>query len=259
MSNYHSTMRNAIPETTEWEDLQVKHGNWEAREKPEPPPEWAPREERSAKEKVEACDEAGDLSDLEDDFDDDRFMAQYREARLKELRMKEEAAARVKILPQGHGEPVFIKRDEFIKHVTEAEHGTWVVVFLFQNGHEGCELMSRCLTELSRKYVGTKFVKIISTDCIANYPDQLLPTFILYKDGKVQTTLEGLAKFGGKRVTPESVAFELNSLFPDDPVVTLAGHSGEQSQQEVVKSALNRFIKESENLTLSDEEDGLFD
>jgi len=204
MSNYHSTMRNAIPETTEWEDLQVKHGNWEAREKPEPPPEWAPREERSAKEKVEACDEAGDLSDLEDDFDDDRFMAQYREARLKELRMKEEAAARVKILPQGHGEPVFIKRDEFIKHVTEAEHGTWVVVFLFQNGHEGCELMSRCLTELSRKYVGTKFVKIISTDCIANYPDQLLPTLILYKDGKVQTTLEGLAKFGGKRVTPES-------------------------------------------------------
>uniref|UniRef100_A0A7S2YW11 Thioredoxin domain-containing protein n=1 Tax=Chloropicon laureae TaxID=464258 RepID=A0A7S2YW11_9CHLO len=119
--------------------------------------------------------------------------------------------------------------------------------------------MSRCLAELSRKYVGTKFVKIISTDCIANYPDQLLPTLILYKDGKVQTTLEGLAKFGGKRVTPESVAFELNSLFPDDPVVTLAGHSGEQSQQEVVKSALNRFIKESENLTLSDEEDGLFD
>ena len=41
-------------------------------------------------------------------------------------------------------------------------------------------------------------------------------------------------------------------------MVTLAGHSGEQSQQEVVKSALNRFIKESENLTLSDEEDGLF-
>ena len=65
-----------------------------------------------------------------------RFLlrSRYREARLKELRMKEEAAARVKILPQGHGEPVFIKRDEFIKHVTEAEHGTWVVVFLFQNG-----------------------------------------------------------------------------------------------------------------------------
>ncbi len=70
--------------------------------------------------------------------------------------------------------------------------------------HEGCELMSRCLAELSRKYVGTKFVKIISTDCIANYPDQLLPTLILYKDGKVQKTLEGLAKFGGKRVSPES-------------------------------------------------------
>ena len=46
MSNYHSTMQNAIPETTEWEDLQVKHGNWEAREKPKPPPQWTPEEQQ---------------------------------------------------------------------------------------------------------------------------------------------------------------------------------------------------------------------
>ena len=64
--------------------------------------------------------------------------------------------------------------------------------------------MKRSLVELSKKYVGTKFVSIISTDCIAKYPDQLLPTLILYKDGKVNTTIETLAKFGGKRVTPES-------------------------------------------------------
>ena len=46
MSNYHSTMQNAVPETTEWEDLQVKHGNWEAREKPKPPPQWTPEEQQ---------------------------------------------------------------------------------------------------------------------------------------------------------------------------------------------------------------------
>ena len=59
------------------------------------------------------------------------------------------------------------------------------------------------------------------------------------------------------------IAFELNRNCPDpehDPVLTLSEHmSGAQSQQEVVKSAVNRFIKERENRTLSDEEDELFD
>ena len=119
----------------------------------------------------------------------------------------------------------------------------------------------RSLNELCKKYVGTKFVKIISTDCIPKYPDQLLPTLILYKDGKVQWTLEGLAQYGGKRLTPESVAFELNEVFPDDPVLSLGSGSDskEETQAEVVKSAVHRFIKDSENRTLSDEEDDLFD
>ena len=119
----------------------------------------------------------------------------------------------------------------------------------------------RSLNELCKKYVGTKFVKIISTDCIPKYPDQLLPTLILYKDGKVQRTLEGLAQYGGKRLTPESVAFELNEVFPDDPVLSLGSGSAskEETQAEVVKSAVHRFIKDSENRTLSDEEDDLFD
>ena len=39
-------MKNAIQETTEWEDLQVKHGNWAPREKPDPPPKWTPEEEQ---------------------------------------------------------------------------------------------------------------------------------------------------------------------------------------------------------------------
>ena len=76
------------------------------------------------------CETTEDLSDLEDDFDDARFLAQYREQRMKEMKAKEQA---IKILPPGHGEPVFIKRDEFIKHVTEAEKGTWVVVHLFKD------------------------------------------------------------------------------------------------------------------------------
>ena len=56
------------------------------------------------------------------------------------------------------------------------------------------------------------------------------------------------------------VAFELNELFPEDPVLILSGQDTQaQSQAEVVRSAVNRFIKESENRTFSDEEDELDD
>ena len=64
--------------------------------------------------------------------------------------------------------------------------------------------MSKCLEQLARKYYGTKFVKIVSTDCIAKYPDSLLPTLIVYRNGKPEKNINGMGSFGGKRISPES-------------------------------------------------------
>ena len=149
MADYHSTMRNAIAETTEWEDLQVKHGNWEKRELQPPPPKWAPneRQERQLDRTVDLVDEMAkldaadkdELSDLEDDFDDDRFLAKYREARMEELKERE----RVTVLPPGHGEFLFIKRDDFVREVSEAGDGKWVVCHLYQDANEKSQLMQR--------------------------------------------------------------------------------------------------------------------
>lgn len=142
-------MRNAIAETTEWEDLQVKHGNWEKRELPPPPPKWAPneRQERQLDRTVDLVDEMAkldaadkdELSDLDDDFDDDRFLAKYREARMEELKERE----RVIVLPPGHGEFLFIKRDDFVREVSEASDGKWVVCHLYQDANEKSQLMQR--------------------------------------------------------------------------------------------------------------------
>lgn len=55
-----------------------------------------------------------------------------------------------------------------------------MVCFLYKSSHAGCALLGECLAELARKYHGTRFVKIISTSCIPNYPDQNLPTLLLY-------------------------------------------------------------------------------
>jgi len=74
-----------------------------------------------------------------------------------------------------------------------------------------CGLLQNCLEELATRYSATKFVKIISTDCIPNYPDRNVPTILVYNNSAVKGTYVGLQKFGGKRCTPECKLSELVS------------------------------------------------
>jgi hypothetical protein len=77
-----------------------------------------------------------------------------------------------------------------------------------------CALLMQCLEELATKYPATKFVKIISTECIPNYPDRNLPTLLVYNNGAVKANYVGLHTFG-RRCTPEGT-FHLkhDSFFP---------------------------------------------
>lgn len=66
-----------------------------------------------------------------------------------------------------------------------------------------CELLLQSLEELAKRYPATKFVKIISTDCIPNYPDCNLPTILVYNNSAVKGTYVGLHHFGSRKCTPE--------------------------------------------------------
>lgn len=66
-----------------------------------------------------------------------------------------------------------------------------------------CDLLGQHLNELAAKYPSTKFVKIVSTECIKNYPDNNLPTVLVYNSTNVKATLVGLHRFGGSKCTPE--------------------------------------------------------
>lgn len=66
-------------------------------------------------------------------------------------------------------------------------------------------MLMGCLEELARRYPATKFVKIISTDCIPNYPDCNLPTLLVYNNGAVKANYVGLSQFG-RRCTPEGTS-----------------------------------------------------
>jgi thioredoxin-like negative regulator of GroEL len=100
------------------------------------------------------------------------------------------------------GSVVPISGSDFVREVSQAGPDVWVVVLLFKDGYAECGVLMKCLEELAVKYPGTKFVKIVSTDCIPNYPDHNLPTLLVYNNGAVKANYAGLRSFG-RRCTPE--------------------------------------------------------
>ena len=72
-------------------------------------------------------------------------------------------------------------------------------------------LMTECLGKLAASYNTTKFVEIISVDCIPGYPDQMLPLLLIYIDGKCARNLQGDVPYGG-RLTPEHIASVLTKI-----------------------------------------------
>lgn len=143
-----------------------------------------------------------ELEELEDDFEDDRFMEEYRRQRIEEL---QRGVARPRF-----GTLETIRGSEFVAQVTNAGEDVWVVCQLFKDAVADCGILNACLKELAERYPATKFVKIISTDCISGYPDENLPTTLIYHNGKCVKSLVGLAAVGGRGTSPDRVAMALN-------------------------------------------------
>ena len=115
--------------TTEWEDIQVKRGNWKAVDK-------GPTSEDifyDTLDKTEAYDPKAFLNseqleeraDDDADFDDSDFMKQYREKRMAQL--KEESAR-----PR-FGSVFEITKQAWEEHVTNAPKDVYVVIVLYQD------------------------------------------------------------------------------------------------------------------------------
>ncbi|KAB2064685.1 hypothetical protein ES319_A09G037800v1 [Gossypium barbadense] len=226
MANYHFVYKDVEGASTQWDDIQRKLGNLPPKPpafKP-PPFEPAPDPDSAPKDKswIDAKTE-DELDELEDDLDDDRFLEEYRKKRLAE--MKEAAKA------------------------SQAPQDVWMVVFLYQEGFPECGLLLRCLDELAIKYPATKFVKIISTECIPSYPDRNLSTLLVYHNGAVKANYVGLHSFG-RRCTPEGVALV---LCKSDPVLN-DGQSG--SEQAVLEGIRRQFIEKVVTEHEDDDEGG---
>ncbi|XP_073061025.1 uncharacterized protein [Primulina eburnea] len=246
MADYHHVYKDVEGASTQWDDIQRKLGNLPPKSPPFKPPAFAPAEDEDSKPKDKAwIDEKTEeeLEDLEDDLEDDRFLQEYRKKRLFEMRESAKIVRFGSVLP--------ISGSDFVREVSQAPPEVWVVVMLFKDGYPECRLLLQCLEILATRYTATKFVKIISTECIPNYPDCNLPTLLVYNNGAVKATHVGVRSFG-RRSTPESVALVLCQR---DPVLN-DGHGGEQSREAVLDEVRKKLVERVVRDHVDDVDDG---
>lgn len=207
--------RRAVEDTTQWEDIHSKHKTEgyeyvkaiKKMQKEKQNEDWTVQHHDAPtdKEEKEMRKAAGEDSD-DEDFDDDeeeifRRMREKRLAQLKEKKQKER-----------FGSVRQINRAEYVKEVAEASKKAPVVLHLYQDYVPECELLTRAMRQLASTKKATKFLKIKATDCIENFPDASLPCLIVYMEGTMKIKIEGIQRFGGKKMTPDDLEWHLAQI-----------------------------------------------
>lgn len=197
---------NTIRETTDWEDVLVKHkilapdenllklkaAAEEAKQRTE-------TNSPTARERLTHAKDDEEIAFLEDepglDDDDERFFEKFRRARLEEL--KQEA------LHSKYGFVETLSRDEFIPKVTNASLNggpnstpMYVIVELFKEGLESSLSTSVVISELGKKHPKVKFVRMVYDQCIQGWPESRVPTIIIYFGGEMREQLIGFKNCG---------------------------------------------------------------
>ena len=205
--------------TTEWEDALIARGIISESEEHIQLKQQQKAEEQAielAKEIIKnynpldgaTLNEIDDIAEDEEEFADDRMtIEKYREQRLAELKAKKDAAVYT-------GGYKLIGRGDFVREVTEESQkpGVWVVLHLFAESNPECVAIHRALETLAEKFMSVRFLKILGHHCIEGYPEENLPTFIIYNKGVCQHHIIGGKRCGGMHATSDTVEWFLSEL-----------------------------------------------
>ncbi|KAI8032426.1 Phosducin-like protein 3 [Camellia lanceoleosa] len=140
---------------------------------------------------------------------------------------------------QRYGSVIPISGSDFVREVSQSPPYVWVVMILYKDGYPECGILLQCLKKLATKYPATKFVKIVSTDCIPNYPNRNLPSLLVYNNCVVKANYVGLYNFG-RRCTPEGVALV---LCQSDLVLNDSQSGSEPSRKAILDGVRQRLIE----------------
>ncbi|GMP23416.1 hypothetical protein CsSME_00001026 [Camellia sinensis var. sinensis] len=124
MTNYHFMYKNMEGASTQWDDVQRKLGNLPRKPPVFKPPSFKPAKDEDSKHKDKAWIDDTTKEQLQDDpdLDDDRFLQEYRNKRLGELRQA------VKV--QRYGSVVPISGSDFVREVSQAPPDVWVLFII---------------------------------------------------------------------------------------------------------------------------------
>ncbi|KAI7852500.1 thioredoxin-like protein [Circinella umbellata] len=187
-----------------------------------------------------------ELDELEDEFDDDHILLEYRKKRLEEMQ---------KLTEQNkYGEVTQISKPDFVKEVTEASKECYVVVHLFKDYIPACKLMNQHLAQLAKEFKATKFVKIVSDQCIPNYPDRNVPTLLVYGEGDIKANIVGAVAFGGMNMTVSSIRAQLANVGAVPPEQKEEG--GDKKKKSIYRSEATAALSSDEDE--SDDDQGYY-
>lgn len=207
-------------EDTEWNDILRKHGILPKQVKVTQNDIYDSAVEKAKQEEEERLEklDLDELDELEDE-EDDRILEQYRQQRMAEMKSQ--------IDKEKYGELIQISEPDYKHEVTEASKNASIVVHLFRDSIPECKLLNRHLAELAQMYRATKFAKIVSVECIHNYPDANLPTLLVYGQGDIKGQMLTLDRYGGMRTKRKQIEQYLKSLDAVDPSLRRAPPDGE--------------------------------
>lgn len=204
-------------EDTEWNDILRQHGIIPERP-PSPTAEIEEALEEAIRKQHDNRLEGKDLSDLEEleDDEDDDFLQFYRQKRMVEIAnlqkkskfgsvfhiSKPEYNKEVTQASQGEVATEVKKNSSYldsneIKNTKEDSKGTYVFVHLSSQTKLQSRLLSHLFEDAARKFPDIKFVEIIGSRAIENYPEDNCPTLIVYYKGEVLKNLVSLLELGG--------------------------------------------------------------
>lgn len=185
-----TTYHRAKGETTEWEDIHRKLGNFATPEDELAKEEEDSEDEREAIDPLDYATKAEiDRLDEEDEFADSRFLDEYRKKRIEEMKA---LASKEKF---GSVEPLV--RADFVREVSDgSKDDQWVVVHLHQSYVETSNKLGALLNRLAPKHKATKFMSIKADHCIDSFPDKNVPALIIYHDGEIAKQVIGAGPYG---------------------------------------------------------------
>lgn len=132
------------------------------------------------------------LDELEDS-EDEEVLQEYRRQRIAEMRTMAEKAK--------FGSVIEISAENYVKEVTNAGDGIWVVLHLYARGIPICALINQYMSQLAAKFPTTKFIKSIATTCIPNYPEKNVPTIFIYYETQMKRQFVGPVELRGEKLT----------------------------------------------------------